>query len=171
MTNTQHAKNVLAKQLPLEALPYIDDTLNALAAAGLLNSGAMDTIVWNDDVHRGMAAIDEDGETWIMQSEEDDVINLIHPETLAYVWGYKKHLTPTGTHHHFTPEPGHLTVLKTAKDYKTAPIGTIAAIDGYDPIIKSEDGWEDTDGEVLTDKESAELAIAERKVLRWGRNA
>lgn len=170
MTNTQHAKNVLAKQLPLEALQYIDDTLNALATAGLLNNGTMDTIVWNDDIHRGMAAIDEGGETWIMQSEEDDIINLIHPETLAYVWGHKKHLTPTGERHHFTPEPNHTTTLETFEDYENAPVGTIVASNEYSPYVKQgKDYWAIAAfDKSFSDKRMSGTA---RKVLRPGWNA
>lgn len=169
MSNTDHAKIILTKHLPPEAYKYLGEMLEALNTTGLLNNGTMDKIEWNTDIHRGMAAIDEDGETWIMQSEEDDIINLIHPKTLAYVWGYKKNLAPTGERHHFTPESDRPATLKTVKDYEGAPIGTIAAIESLSPITKEEYGWERPDGEMLTNEEAAEHAIAERKILRWGK--
>ena len=129
----------------------------------------MDKIEWNTDIHRGMSVVDQNGETWIMQAEEDDVIYIIHPETLAYVWCEKQHLTPTGTRYHFTPESDRPATLKTVKEYEAAPIGTIAAIESLSPITKEKDGWERPDGEMLTNEEAAEHAIAERKILRWGK--
>lgn len=171
MSNTDHAKTILTKHLPPEAHKYLGEMLEALNTAGMLNTCTMDKIKWDDDIHRGMSAVDKNGETWIMQQEQDDVIFAMRPETLAYVWCPKEHLTPTGTRYRLTPKAGHTKTLKTVKDYAAAPIGTIAAINNYSPIIKEKDGWERIDGEVLTNEEAAEYAIRTRKVLRWGKIA
>lgn len=65
---------------------------------------------------------------------------------------------------------GHPTTLATAEDYENAPTGTIAAINGFDPITKSKDGWKDDELGIMSDSEVAELAVAPREVLRWGKN-
>lgn len=64
----------------------------------------------------------------------------------------------------------HPTTLKTAEDYENAPVGTVAAINGFDPITKSKDGWQDDELGIMSDSEVAELAVAPREVLRWGKN-
>ena len=167
MTN-QAIKNALAETLPLEALPHIDNIITALEKTGLYTGGTMDKIAWSDDVHRGMAAVDDYGETWIMQSEEDDIINLIHPETLKYVWAYKQNLTPTGTRYEFTPKRDHPEELDTLDDYENAPIGTIVAINSRNPLMKIDTGWEVHAGKTVPAQRLAESATAPAKVLRWG---
>lgn len=166
MTN-QAIKNALAETLPLEALPHIDNIITALEKAGLYTGGTMDKIAWSDDVHRGMAAVDENGNTWIMQSEETRAINLIHPETLASAWAYKKYLTPTGTRYELTPKRDHPEELNTLDDYENAPIGTIVTTGSGHPITKTETGWATSTGRTISSQRVAELG-AHGKVHRWG---
>ena len=167
MTN-QTIKNALAAKLPLEALPHIDSFITALEETGLYTGGTMDKIAWSDNIHRGMAAIDENDETWIMQDQEDDIINLIHPKTLAYVWSYKKDLTPTGTHYEFTPKRDHPEELDTLDDYENAPIGTIVTNGSGHPIMKTGTGWDTSAGTTISSQRVAEIAGTPGKVHRWG---
>lgn len=138
----------------------------------------MADVEWDDAEHFGQGAVGEDGVEWVMLYLRRDGMIVGIKHDLAVVRGLRPEwLTPNGKRYELVditdkPEPGpeHPKTLRTVEDYGNAPVGTIAAINGYDPIIKGNDGWGRTSEGENTSEETARLAVAERKILRWGWN-
>lgn len=68
------------------------------------------------------------------------------------------------------PEPEHPRTLTTAKDYETAPVGTIVASPDNNPWVKvSEEGWL-VSGSLISSTNSDMAELDEKDVLRkgWG---
>lgn len=173
----------LAREWATSTLPHGDMRVRAAIEHIIATTTppTMAEIEW-DDKHFLTGATNKNGEDNIMLGVEScDVITLPlngQPAMYAYAPG---DLTPNGKRYKIVeatlspgekvgPEQGkHPKILRTVEDYVNAPLDTIAAIDGCHPITKTMGGWERPDGDMLTNKEAAEHAVAERKVLRWGK--
>lgn len=143
----------------------------------------MEDVEWDAREHRGLGTVGEDGTEWVMlHMMPNDWIACISSDLRKYRHLKPEWLTPNGKRYKIVEatvsqdekvaddQPEHPKTLRTVEDYGNAPVGTIAAINGYDPIIKGNDGWGRTSEGENTSEETARLAVAERKILRWGWN-
>mgnify|MGYP006988283993 CR=1 FL=1 len=151
--------------------------LHAVAELVLANTkpATMADVEWEDSEHflAGATANDEDEE--IMLTKYDGQIITASLDDPPAIWIHQaRDLTPNGKRYELREagddQPERPKVLCTVEDYGNAPVGTIAAINGYDPIIKGNDGWGSTSEGENTSEETARRAVAERKILRLGWN-
>lgn len=98
-------------------------------------------------------------------------VSIIDYATLGGEYGYEhcSYFTPNGKKYRLvevTDKPENPETLNTEQDYENAPVGTIAAVDFFLPLVKlSRDFWASSMGENYSDED---IAGARRKVLRWG---
>lgn len=127
----------------------------------------MADVEWDDEKHRGLGAVDEAGQEWVMLQDDGGYINCIGLD-LNPVGAERGELTPNGKRYELrevTGEPEHPEVLSTVEDYEDAPEGTIVAFDNGSPYVKLGSVWVDRGGHL-----SPEFGMAgtSRQVLRKG---
>lgn len=175
----------LAREWATSTLPHGDIRLRAAIEHIIATTTppTMAEIEWDAREHRGLGTVGEDGTEWVMlHMMPDDWIACISSDLRKYRHLKPERLTPNGKRYKIveaTLSPGekvgpeqdkHPKILRTVEDYENAPLDTIAAIDGCHPITKTMGGWEHPDDDtLLTNEETAGRAVAERKVLRWGK--
>lgn len=88
----------------------------------------MEGVEWDDNIHRGLGAVDDAGQEWVMLQDDGPYISLIGLD-LNPVGAKREELTPNGKRYELREikEPGHPKVLETVEDYQNAPEGTIIA--------------------------------------------
>lgn len=151
--------------------PGYHDQMHHAAADHILATTAPPTMAdveWDDEKHRGLGAVDEAGQEWVMLQDDGGYINCIGLD-LNPVGAERGELTPNGKRYELREitEPEHPETLTTVEDYENAPEGTIVKLSEYEePLRKYEQGrWADPYGYKFTNEH---LAGTIRKVKRWG---
>ena len=134
---------------------------------------------WDDDIHRGLGAVDDAGQEWVILQDDDPYISLIGLD-LNPVGAKREELTPNGKRYELreiTDVPDHLSELLTETDYLDAPIGTIIVVpgEGTTAVQKLDDNeWGIAGIRTRVDAEACARASADHgpgTVLRWGDEA
>lgn len=142
---------------------------SATAAAkiilGVTSPVTMADAEWDDDEHYLAGATMSGDNEVVMMCYEEGIDCIVTNEG-----GFSPDsLVPNGKEYklvEITDNPGRPETLTTAEDYKNAPVGTIVALNGSPPYLKS--GKRDWSN--MLDKTFSEAALAglSCKVLRWG---
>lgn len=137
----------------------------------------MADVEWDNEKHRGLGAVDEAGQGWVMLQDDGGYINCIGLD-LNPVGAERGDLTPNGKRYELVEvtdkpaqadEPEYPETLTTVEDYENAPVGTIVALNGCLPYVKrGRNDWSDAFGDTCSDKG---IAGHTREVLRWGWDA
>lgn len=134
----------------------------------------MEEVEWEDEKHFLAGAVYEvEGSTCpvVMVGETRDGCEIYSVDLDEHTgfWPMPADLTPNGKKYalrEITEKPGHPETLRTAEDYKDAPVGTIVAHNGCFPYVKQgRDVWTDTFDDKFPDDL---LSGISRQVLRWG---
>lgn len=136
----------------------------------------MADVEWDDEKHYLAGAVYEyEGSTCpvVMVGETRDSCGIysVDLDEGTGFWPMPEDLTPNGKKYELvevTDQPKHPETLTTVEDYANAPVGTIAAVDFFLPLVKLSRGfWASSMGENYSDED---IAGARRKVLRrgWG---
>lgn len=181
----------LAREWAEKYLRYADesDSEELYGAAQIVKANTtpptMDEVEWNDEKHFLAGAVYEvEGSTCpvVMVGETRDgceIYSVDLDENTGF-WPMHGDLTPNGKKYELhemgetvssnekvgPDQKEHPETLRTAEDYKDAPVGTIVAHNGCFPYVKKgRDVWTDT----FDDKFSDDLLSGiSRQVLRWG---
>ena len=140
----------------------------------------MADVEWDDEKHRGAGATDTiSGKSWVMIQDDGDYVNCIDFDMESFGI-LASELTPNGKKYELhemgetvssnekvgPDQKEHPETLRTAEDYKDAPVGTIVAHNGFFPYVKKgRDVWTDTFDDKFPDDF---LSGISRQVLRWG---
>lgn len=138
---------------------------------------AMDEVEWDNEKHRGLGAVDEAGQGWVMLQDDGGYINCIGLD-LNPVGAERGDLTPNGKRYELVEvtdkpdqadEPEYPETLTTVEDYENAPEGTIVASNGQweVPHMKQNGLWWRSG--IASDNEF--MARNCHPVLRWGWDA
>ena len=137
----------------------------------------MEDVEWSDDKHRGMGAVDDVGQEWVMLQDDGDYINCVSPD-FNPAGAKRGELTPNGKRYKVVEatvsqgenvaddQPEHPKVLRTKDDFADAPDGTIVAKPGYIAVSKKCGEWV---GMHLIRTDSTMAETGPYEVLRWGR--
>lgn len=126
----------------------------------------MEDVEWDDDIHRGLGAVDDAGQEWVMLQDDGPYISLIGLD-LNPVGAKREELTPNGKRYELREKSDHPEVLETLEDYKNAPAKTLVCFHDCEPFLKEDDGgWTVQGGHPWSDEE---LEGTRRSVLRWGK--
>lgn len=154
-----------------------DATMDELAAASehilaTTTEPTMADVEWDDEKHYLAGAVyelDEHTCPVVMVGETRDgceIYSVDLDENTGF-WPMHGDLTPNGKRYELREvSDEHPEMLRTVKDYENAPVGTIAAVDFFLPLVKlSRDIWASSMGDHYSNEG---IAGVRRKVLRWG---
>lgn len=166
----------LAREWAKFALTVPDGSPGSRAAAehimATTTEPTMADVEWDWDKHMlAGATLAVDGATFeaTMLTFEDGFISYV-TQSGERGMAFPERLTPNGKKYELREVTGdeHPETLTTVEDYANAPVGTIAAVDFFLPLVKLSRGfWASSMGENYSDED---IAGARRKVLRrgWG---
>lgn len=165
----------LARQWAQETLdnsaPIPSEMATQAAARHIMatTTPTMADIEWVDSEHTlaGATVMLDWGPTEVvMLSERDyEFIDFALPDGRVGTKS-KDRLTPNGKRYGIHEIGEHPETLRTAEDYKDAPVGTIVANSGRFPLIKRElNVWANMFGDTFSNGYLADTSL---KVLRWG---
>lgn len=143
----------------------------------------MEDVEWDAREHRGLGTVGEDGTEWVMlHMMPNDWIACISSDLRKYRHLKPEWLTPNGKRYKIVEatvsqdekvaddQPEHPKVLRTAEDYEKAPEGTVVAMVGSTPAVKTDVGdWLSAGSLVRLPNRSLGLDHEVGSVvLRWG---
>lgn len=157
----------------VKSVPEVDYGTKANAAAEyILDHTAPPTMAdteWDDEKHRGLGAVDDAGQEWVMLQDDGGYINCVGLD-LNPVGAERDELTPNGKRYKLVEVPDHPEVLETVEDYENAPEGTVVASGSEEPWMKTQDRWRSRGSTTWTDQAMVRNfpLMPNRRVLRWG---